>query len=132
MHRTATCVCGNTTISVTGEPEIYGLCHCTDCKRRTGSAFGVAAYFPLKEVTSLKGETLVYTFHHSTLDHVQERHFCKVCGTTLFWYISTLPDLIVIAGGCFTDDSLGEPRLSVTHSKKVPWVALPDGWQTQD
>jgi hypothetical protein len=36
------------------------LCHCSDCKRRTGSAFGIAAYFPRKDVTHLKGETLVY------------------------------------------------------------------------
>ena len=132
MHRTASCVCGTTTVSVNGEPEIYGLCHCSDCKRRTGSAFGIAAYFPRKDVTHLKGETLVYALHHSTLDHDQERHFCKVCGTTLFWYISTLPELIVIAAGCFPEGSLGEPTLSVTHAKKVPWLELPPRWQTQD
>ncbi len=53
-------------------------------------------------------------------------------GTTLFWYISTLPELIVIAGGCFPEGSLGEPTLSVTHAKKVPWLELPPRWQTQD
>jgi len=131
MHRTATCACGITTLSVNGEPEIYGICHCADCKRRTGSAFGISAYFPKTEVTRLKGETLVYPFHHAELKHDQERHFCKTCGTTLFWYISTLPDMIGVAGGCFTDDSLGEPKLSVTHSQKAPWVFLPDGWQTE-
>jgi len=132
MHRTATCACGSTTLSVNGEPEIYGICHCSDCKRRTGSAFGMSAYFPKTEVTRLKGETLVYSFHHSALDHDQERHFCKNCGTTLFWYISTLPELIGVAAGCFPDDSLGEPAMSSTHSKKVAWVQLPAQWKTQE
>lgn len=43
MVRTATCCCGQTSIEVSGEPVFHCVCHCDNCKRRTGSAFGVSA-----------------------------------------------------------------------------------------
>jgi hypothetical protein len=42
---TATCACGNSSITVNAGPLMLGICHCTNCKRRTGSAFGISAYF---------------------------------------------------------------------------------------
>jgi hypothetical protein len=129
MQRIAKCVCSATSITVTGEPEIYGVCHCTNCKRRTGSAFGISAYFRRDEIVEMIGETNVYAFHHVAQNHDQERHFCTRCGTTLFWYPTALPDLIGVAGGCFADTDLGEPTMSVTHAKKFEWVTLPASWR---
>ena len=108
---------------------MHGVCHCTNCKRRTGSAFGISAYFDRNAVVGRTGETNVYAFHHALQDQDQERHFCAVCGTTLFWFVSALPEKIGIAGGCFADGYLPEPTYSVTEKKKEAWVSLPDHWQ---
>jgi hypothetical protein len=129
MQRTAKCACGATSITVTGEPEIHSVCHCVNCKRRTGSAFGISTYFRRDEVLEMIGETNVYAFHHDAQNHDQERHFCVTCGTTLFWTLSVLPNLIGIAGGCFAEMDLGEPKMSVSHAKKFAWVMLPDTWR---
>jgi len=128
MKRTAICACGEASITVDSAPEIHAVCHCTNCKRRTGSAFGVSAYFPKASVTGRAGETMVYAFHHAGKGHDQERHFCSKCGTTLFWYISVLPHLIGIAAGCFADDGLPEPTSSITHRKMESWLTLPENW----
>ena len=129
MNRIAHCACGSASISVSGEPRMRCVCHCTNCKRRTGSAFGVSAYFLRSDVGEATGEMLVYAFHHAAENHDQERHFCKRCGTTLFWYASNRPHLIGIAGGCFPDETLGEPTVSFTSSKKLAWVVLPSSWK---
>ena len=107
---------------------MHGVCHCTNCKRRTGSAFGISAYFDKAAVVGCSGETSVYSFHHATQNHDQERHFCPRCGTTLFWYLSTLPEQIGIASGCFADVGLPEPSYSVSHARKESWVGLPANW----
>jgi hypothetical protein len=130
MHRTAQCACGIASITVSQAPSIYGVCHCTNCKRRTGSAFGISAYFKRSDVVRTVGQTTTYSFHHQAQNHDQERHFCSRCGTTLYWYNSALPELIGIAAGCFGEDLPGEPKLSVTHSKKYAWVTLPHSWRT--
>jgi hypothetical protein len=130
MHRTAQCACGAATITVSGEPQTHVVCHCSNCKRRTGSAFGISTYFAREHVVQTSGETEVYAFHHTAQNHDQQRHFCKRCGTTLFWTLSTMPALIGVAGGCFAEQDLGEPRMSVTHSKKMAWLELPATWKT--
>ena len=126
---TANCACGQTSITVNTGPTMHGVCHCANCKRRTGSAFGISAYFDQTAVVGTTGETSVYAFHHEPQNHDQQRHFCPKCGTTLFWYVSTLPDRIGIAGGCFADGGLPEPTYSFTHNKKEPWVGLPAHWE---
>ena len=129
MTRIAQCACGSASISVSGEPRMHSVCHCTNCKRRTGSAFGISTYFLRSNVAETTGEMLLYAFHHAAEDHDQERYFCKRCGTTLFWYTSARPHLIGIAGGCFPDESLGEPTFSFTSSQKLAWVGLPSSWK---
>ena len=127
MTRIAQCTCGSASISVTGEPRMHAICHCTDCKRRTGSAFGISTYFLRSNVVETTGEMLVYAVHRR--DDDQESHFCKKCGTTLFWYTAARPHLIGIPGGCFPDESLGEPTISAKTSEKLAWVGLPDSWK---
>ena len=117
---TATCACGRTAITVNTPPSMLGVCHCSNCKRRTGSAFGMSAYFPRKSVVRQEGDTK---------GHDQQRHFCSTCGTTLFWFVSTMPGQIGIAGGCFAEQGLPEPTYSVSDAKREPWVTLPAGWQ---
>ena len=129
MQRTAICACGQATITVDADPEMHGVCHCTNCKRRTGSAFGISAYFPKSSVVEQTGATHVYAFHHTSQNHDQQRHFCANCGTTLYWYLSALPQLIGIAAGCFADGGLPEPTYSVTHRKREAWLMLPPTWK---
>ncbi len=107
---------------------MQGVCHCTDCKRRTGSAFGLSSYFPRTRVVATDGQTGVYAFRHARCAHDQARHFCVRCGTTLYWTISALPALIGIAGGCFADEGLPEPGYSANHDQKERWLALPESW----
>ncbi|AKJ30896.1 hypothetical protein AAW51_4205 [Caldimonas brevitalea] len=108
---------------------MHGVCHCTNCKRRTGSAFGISSYFPKSSVVETSGPTQVYAFHHVAQQHEQTRHFCPTCGTTLFWLVSTLPELIGVAGGCFADQGLPAPTYSLTHAKKEDWLSLPPHWK---
>jgi hypothetical protein len=130
-NRTATCACGDATITVRGEPEMYGVCHCNNCRRRTGSAFGMSSYFKREQVVERRGEMREYAFHHAEMNHDQSRHFCARCGTTLYWTISTLPELIGVAAGCFSPDSLGAPNYSVNTANKWDWVKLPAGCKVE-
>lgn len=126
MVRQARCCCGAATISVEGEPELNGICHCDDCRRRTGSAFGWSAYFRDDRIVGRTGETSVYL---PLGDPGQARRFCLRCGTTLSWKTPTLPDLTGIAGGCFVEAPLAEPVRSYRSHRKLRWIALPAHWQ---
>ena len=93
---------------------MHAVCHCADCKRRTGSAFAISAYF-LRTDVETAGEMTSYA--------------CKTCNSLLFWYTAARPHLIGISGGCFPDGSLAEPTVSAKNAHKLPWVGLPDSWK---
>ena len=48
---TASCRCGQLKATVTGEPVRVSVCHCLDCKKRSGSAFARQARWPAEQVT---------------------------------------------------------------------------------
>lgn len=130
MEHTAKCACGSATITVSGTPVAYAVCHCDNCKKRTGSAFGVSAYFSRKAVSATEGQMTRYALYNPHRKEDQERYFCSKCGTTLYWYSTTYPEFVGIAGGCFADDPLeGEPSMTASHGRKLAWVGLPEGWR---
>jgi hypothetical protein len=105
---------------------MHAVCHCADCKRRTGSAFAISSYFLRTDVVETTGETTPYSVQRR--DDDQEFHSCKTCGSLLFWHTEARPHLIGISGGCLPDGSLGEPTISAKTAHKLPWVGLPDSW----
>ena len=52
------CACGAVRYTCTAEPYVSYLCHCTECQKRTGSAFGISVQVPAEGVTIEQG-TLV-------------------------------------------------------------------------
>jgi hypothetical protein len=101
------------------------ICHCDNCKRRTGSAFGWSVYYREDEVTA-RG-ALAATYASVSASGPAERHFCRNCGTTVYWRASVFPGLVGVAGGAV--EGIGEPTLSASEAGKCAWLGLPDGWQ---
>lgn len=126
MTRRATCCCGNCTIDVDGEPAFNAICHCRNCKKRTGSAFGWSTYFADSQVGSRPADVSVYEVGGS---NPQQRWFCRNCGSTLFWKAAALPGHTGIAGGCFADNPLEAPSVTVSNDGRCGWVGLPEEWR---
>lgn len=126
MTRIARCCCGDASIEVEGDPVLNAICHCSSCKRRTGTAFGWSAYFPDAAVTAKHGTAQIYAREGEA---GYQRFFCARCGTTLYWKsVSFMPDFTGVAGGCFTETPLPEPQFSVQDSTRCAWISLPDHW----
>ncbi|NTF46573.1 aldehyde-activating protein [Rhizobium sp. AC27/96] len=70
---TGSCRCGQVRIAVRGQPKRIGICHCTDCRRESGSAFTSFAVWPSDQFEH-KGETTEFS----------GRQFCPRCGSRLF------------------------------------------------
>lgn len=129
MNRIASCCCGQSTIEVEGDPKIHIVCNCNDCKQRTGSAFGISAYFSDTQIKNRNGNTNTYEINNNETE--QQRHFCKSCGTTLYWKITRFPsisgisEMTGIAGGCFIENTLPNPTISALNENKCAWLDLP-------
>ena len=98
------CACGKVRFHSIGKPEKTGVCHCRYCQLRTGTAFGISVYFNIGKVKIEPGELKKYSFTTENGNKF-ETNFCTNCGTSLFWEISHLKNLIGIAGGTFDPPS---------------------------
>jgi hypothetical protein len=125
LTRNATCGCGACRVEVEGEPLLNALCHCTNCKRRTGGAFGWSVYFADHQVRRRDGDLRVYEIAGT---RSQRRWFCAACGSTLFWKTAWRPDQTEIAGGCLAD--LDAPSVTVSNHGRCAWLGLPADWRT--
>ncbi len=61
MSRKASCSCGELQVEVNGEPKVVVACSCASCQKRTGSVFGVSAYFANDQVVAKNGEFKSFT-----------------------------------------------------------------------
>ncbi len=125
MIRRAHCACGALSVEAEGEPKVVSVCHCLECQRRTGSAFGLSARYPVDAVR-IAGTGAEYRRSGDEGTTATFR-FCPNCGTTLFWTADGLPDLVAIAVGGFADPEFPAPTRSVYEDRKHGWLGLPAG-----
>ena len=124
MTRTAACACGQLRVTVAGEPERVLACNCRECQRRTGSVFGVSAYFPAAAVAAIEGEHRTFTRSAGELRF--ETRFCPECGASVLWTSSALPDHVAVAVGCFADPTFPPPTTVAWTTEQHPWVRFPE------
>lgn len=120
--RRAACACGALTADCAGEPTRVSVCHCRECQRRTGSAFGVACFYPV-EAVSLNGASHSYT-RGSDSGHALTFHFCPTCGATVWWAPQRTPGRIAVALGAFADPAFPAPDKEVYEDHRHPWIAV--------
>jgi hypothetical protein len=128
MERIATCACRHLRLTVRGEPDRVLACHCRECQRRTGSVFGVSAYFPEDRIIASEGESCTYSRIAGGVRF--ETRFCPSCGTSLFWRSSALPRHVAVAVGCFADPGFPPPSIVAWTSEQHGWVRFPQGCRT--
>jgi hypothetical protein len=120
--RTAACACGQLTVTCSGEPLMVSLCHCRACQRRTGSTYGIGAFFPRAAI--VVGGAMRDFIRPSDSGFDVTHHFCPDCGSTVWWEPARKPDLIAVASGAFADPQFPAPTQSVNERHRHTWVDL--------
>ena len=75
--RTASCRCGQLSATTNGEPVRVSVCHCLNCKKRSGSAFAVQARWP-SDQARIEGQAKAYK-KVSDSGNWSTFHFCPDC-----------------------------------------------------
>ena len=99
------------------------VCHCLDCKKRTGSAFSAQARWPVDQVT-VEGSSKTFE-HRGDSGNRITHYFCPECGSTVHYRISgKFEGLVAIPLGAFADPHFPAPRFSVWETRKHDWVEI--------
>ncbi len=121
--RTATCRCGQLSATVTGEPVRVSVCHCLNCKKRSGSAFAAQARWPRANVR-VEGESKTFVKAADSGNRATF-HFCPDCGSDVYYANEgKFDDQIAIPLGAFDDPYFLRPAFSVWEERKHDWVDI--------
>lgn len=121
--KSASCRCGQLRATVTGDPVRVSVCHCLDCKKRSGSAFAAQARWPEEQV-EISGQSSSWS-HFGDSGNRITHHFCPECGSTVHFRIEGKFDgMVAIPVGAFDDPYFLEPRFSVWEERKHKWVEI--------
>jgi hypothetical protein len=59
-------------------------------------------------------------------------HFCPDCGATVFYTLSTAPDVVAVPIGAFAEPAFPPPTVSVFESRRHPWLAVTAAMEHRD
>ena len=119
--REAACSCGQLRLTPKGDPVRVSMCHCLECQRRTGSTFGVQAWYSREQIRPASGIAKQYV-RKADSGRLVTFSFCPNCGGTVFWEAEHRPDLIAVAVGMFADPAFDRPAYSVWEKRQHPWT----------
>lgn len=93
------CLCGAVHFKVEGAFERFYLCHCSHCRKDTGSAYAANLFSSTAKLVWLSGQEHVRTFNLPQTRHT--RCFCSICGSALPYASARM--LVVPAGSVDTE-----------------------------
>ena len=93
---TGSCQCGAVTFRIAGGFDSFFLCHCTRCRKDTGSAHAANLFSSSAMIAWLSGQDSIRTYRVPGTRH--EKCFCAVCGSALPRVQSDIGLLVVPAG----------------------------------
>jgi hypothetical protein len=134
MHLEGSCHCGKVRFAVeSAEPVPFMRCYCSICRKTAGTggyAINLGAAMPTMKVTGKKylgiyRARLPNEGRSGTHPSSAQRHFCTNCGTALWIWDPTWPDLVhPHAGAIDTPLPVPPERVHCLVGSKAPWVEV--------
>lgn len=118
LVRTGSCLCGSVTFRVEGDFDGFFLCHCSRCRKGTGSAHAANLISAAAELTWLSGRENVTSYKVEGTRHA--RSFCGRCG-------GPVPDVqgdgawITVPAGSLDGDVGLRPDAHICLASRADW-----------
>ena len=121
------CLCGGVRFEIRGVIVPFELCHCSRCRKVSGSAFAAMVGVRTEDFRLLQGQELITTYEAPLLEGPPPYRtaFCSRCG-------SPVPNLdpqsswFEVSAGLLEDDPGLRPDKHIFIELKAPWFEVTD------
>ena len=118
------CLCGGIRYKIAGELSDFGYCHCRSCRKASGSAHGANAGVDRHQLELQDDDGLLREYESSP---GKRRAFCSRCGSPIFAYLTSTPDLVRIRLGTLDTPFEKRAQAHTFVSDKADWDVIDDG-----
>lgn len=118
------CLCGEVSYEFSGSTKVFQYCHCTRCRKITGSAHASNIIIDPDEFNWLSGEDNIGRFELAEAKHFASS-FCKTCGSSLPW-LTQSGKAVIIPAGTLDQDPEVKPQHNIYYADKAAWYVNAD------
>lgn len=113
------CLCRAVAYSFKEDMGVFQYCHCSRCRKFTGSAYAANLFVKPEHFSWLSGEAYVGRYEPAETKYLTTA-FCKQCGSSLPW-CNKSGKLMVIPAGTLDDDPVTRPQWNIYCASKAEW-----------
>ncbi len=113
------CLCGDVHYELHGNLGIFQYCHCSRCRKFTGSAHGANLFVAPGDFKWISGEDKTGRFERPDAKHFATS-FCLRCGSSLPWLTKSGKAMVVPAGSLDDDPGI-EPTQNIYSASRASW-----------
>jgi len=113
------CLCGETQFQIIGEAVRFLYCHCSRCRKSTGSAHASNLFIEADGVQWTSGEANLRTYKVPEAERFA-RTFCNNCGSLLPAYVAARGMVVVPAGTLETEPPI-KPQARIFQQSRAQW-----------
>ena len=117
------CLCGGVTFKVDLPFRRANHCHCSRCRKHSGTFGLTQGRVPRSQFQLLSGDELIRVF---TPEGGKVKAFCGRCGSSLFGGDWPGGEEISVRLGSMDDDPQIRPQSHTFVGSRAPWDELPD------
>ncbi len=115
------CLCGAVTLEVHGKIDSIIHCHCSKCRKSSGTAYATNGFVDKNDVSIKAGHEFIAAYETSP---GKKRHFCKVCASPIFSSNQEVPDKLRLRLGILDSDIVERPGSHNFVSSRANWDDL--------
>ena len=117
------CLCGAVRFEIAGELAGVQLCHCSQCRRASGTAFASNIPVAANDFRILRGAEALKAYAASP---GKERMFCGRCGSPVLSRLTADPRTVRIRAGLLDEPIAARPAFHFHAASKASWWPITD------
>ena len=124
------CLCGAVSFRIEGPYAAFQYCHCSRCRKSSGSAHAANLFVPAARLTWERGEASVRRFELPGAKYWCTA-FCETCGAHLPW-LSKTGKIYLVPAGALDGDPGVRPTRNIFFGSRAPWYEAAAALETHE
>ena len=120
------CLCGSVKFEVTPPFTAFRYCHCSRCRKASGSAHAANAFVAAGQFEWREGEALIKRYDHAAAQRFAV-WFCTQCGSRVPHQVRGRGDMLIPAGLLDQPPAdMPRPQNSIFWGSRAAWYVSPN------
>jgi hypothetical protein len=119
------CLCGAVKYQVSGDPQRFYHCHCSRCRKSSGTGHATNLFLINGNLTFTAGESLLKRYKVPEAKRFA-RQFCGECGSQVAQFVAEFNGAVIPAGS-LDDEIPVKPQARIFWGSRTNWACDGDG-----